>query len=72
MIWPFTVFQKYRDTKFIGGNHGKNPGDIGVDWTNSKGQKTIQVLRSGLWFKLPLLSIRYLVLTYCFFRRRST
>ena len=40
--------------KFIGGNHGKNPGDVGVDWKNSKGQKTIQVLRSGLWFKLRL------------------
>ena len=24
MIWPFTVFQKYRDTKFIGGNHDNN------------------------------------------------
>ena len=24
MIWPFTVFQKYMDTKFMGVNHDNN------------------------------------------------
>ena len=41
---------------FIGGRHEYKPGDFGIAWTKSNGQKTIQVQRSGLCFKLDIRS----------------